>query len=323
MLTSALRASLALLTVFLILALSAAPLGAEALAPSGGTGIVSDVLGEALSWACPVTQGAVTPDASLPSCIPAKITGSLGSGSADYRSTSGTMSKRLFRDGIPSTCAAPKATPALASATATFRYDAYTFTHFDAPACVTVSIVASATCMIHSVTYLNSFNPADVQANYLGDSGNSSSGATRTYSFMVPTSSRFVVVMHEAYGDSGACPYTLAVSGTTGCPHVWGYVFLDANANGLRDPAERAGLPDIQIALTPDVSGVATTIDKGFYLFPSVPPGDYCASAAIGDGYSGTTPTSLCFSVTKNVQVNFGVQQVKVRRVFLPLLLKR
>ena len=186
---------------------------------------------------------------------------------------------------------------------------------------MTLTLTSLASCMIHTVTYMDSYDPADVQANYLGDSGNSASNTTRTHS--VTASGRFVVVVHEAVSNSGACPYTLEVSGTTGCPHIWGSVFLDVNGNGLREPAERAGLPNIRMVLTPDVSGAATTIDKGFYLFPSVPPGNYCASAAIGDGYIRTTPASLCFSVTKNVQANFGVQEAAMRRVFLPLVLKR
>lgn len=319
---------LVLLRLFVLLLIFATPGAAFAAGPpeppSGATP-ANDVLSDPAPQACWIAPDAAAPQGSLPSCIPATIAGSLGSGSSDYRGTSGAMPKRLFRDGVPSTCAAPKSTQNIYGE-GVFRYDAYTFMNYGAQACVTVEFAAPACpVQVWPVTYRGSFNPADVQANYLADSGSSTAQGSpaRTYSFTIPTNVRFVVVVSEVTASSATCPYTLKVTGITGCPQVWGYVFLDANGNGIRDAAEQDGLPNVYVTLTPGVSGAATTVTKGYYLFTSVPPDDYCAVAAIPAGYRSTSPAQVCFNVKNNTVVNFGVQANSLKRVFVPMVMKR
>jgi hypothetical protein len=62
---------------------------------------------------------------------------------------------------------------------------------------------------------LNNHDPANVCANYLADSGLSTSSGSpnsRTYSFQVAANATFVVVVGQA-NISGLCDYTLDVTG--------------------------------------------------------------------------------------------------------------
>ena len=57
------------------------------------------------------------------------------------------------------------------------------------------------------------FNPTNLCENYLGDAGNSTAGATRSYSFNVPANSMFVVTVNEVNASLCGSPYVLTVSG--------------------------------------------------------------------------------------------------------------
>ena len=82
------------------------------------------------------------------------------------------------------------------------NYKTYQFTNNSAaPACVTVTINAALEGQgdIESAAYLNSYNPANLCQNYLGDSGVVGLGTTvpnASYSFTVPANWDLVVVVN-------------------------------------------------------------------------------------------------------------------------------
>src|SRR6185295_14123152 len=103
-----------------------------------------------------------------------------------------TQTGRIVRNGVASSCAVPKAYPGTQDNLPNRRYDSYTFTNTsNAPACVTVNLTSSCGLNIFGVAYLGSYNPANIQQNYLADNG-SSFAATGTFSFNVPAGQTFV-----------------------------------------------------------------------------------------------------------------------------------
>ncbi len=127
-----------------------------------------------------------------------------------------TQSDRLGRDGLPSECAG-KGCPGGGFA-GTKYYKTYQFTNNGAaPACFTVTINAALGGQgdIESAAYLNSYNPANLCQNYLGDSGVVGLGTTvpnASYSFTVPANSNFVVVVNTT-GTTNSSVFNGTVSG--------------------------------------------------------------------------------------------------------------
>lgn len=149
---------------------------------------------------------------------PLVIDGVLGSGSTSWPSTSGTQTGRLNRNGIASTCAAPKTcnpwdtTPGRA-------YDAYTFTNgTGATACVVVDmvVITQTACNLQVNAYLNTYDPTDICVGYLADPGLSSGtppSPVGPFSFDVPANDDLILVVHTTNPGEIGCEYTLTMSG--------------------------------------------------------------------------------------------------------------
>jgi hypothetical protein len=127
-----------------------------------------------------------------------------------------TQSDRLGRDGQPSGCGG-KGCPGGGFA-GTKYYKTYSFRNEGgAPACFTVTINAAlgGPGDIESAAYLNSYNPANLCQNYLGDSGVVGLGTTIpnvSYSFTVPGNSDFVIVVNTT-GTTTSSVFDGTVSG--------------------------------------------------------------------------------------------------------------
>jgi len=146
---------------------------------------------------------------------------------AIYTATSGTQNNRLNRNGIISSCAAPKTTPLLQEAGVGLarRFDSFTLTN-PSPStnCITVTLSSACNAAAGSQLYLAAYNnsgfvPTAIQANYLADRGVTTLG-NQTISFNVPGNANFTLVVHEITSgatNTNACPYTLTISGLT-CP---------------------------------------------------------------------------------------------------------
>lgn len=149
------------------------------------------------------------PVAAPQACPAAVIDGTIGSGSTDHPFVTGNQTSRLFRDSVESTCGTQKPTPNLTDNGTQFKFDAFSFSNTSVLAiCVTVITTAGANNQILTAAYDQSFNPANVQANYLGDAGNSDK--TRAFSFIVPGNHSFVVVQSRV--NNAANPPSLAYS---------------------------------------------------------------------------------------------------------------
>ncbi len=124
--------------------------------------------------------------------------------------------------GAPSTCAVAQACPGQVSDPGPFHYDTYTFTNTSgSTTCITV-LVDGTNCGGGSVglaaaAYLTSFDPNNLCANYLADSGGTAIAGPTTFSFNVPAGASFVVDVEEYQATTGCASYTLSVTGLT-CP---------------------------------------------------------------------------------------------------------
>ena len=127
-----------------------------------------------------------------------------------------TQGDRLGRDGVPSTCSG-KTSPGGGFA-GTKYYKTWTFSNTSgAPRCFTVAINAAlgGAGDIESAGYDQTYDPANLSTNYLGDSGISGLGTSvgsATYSFTVPAGHNFVVVVNTT-GTTTSSQFSGTVSG--------------------------------------------------------------------------------------------------------------
>ncbi len=154
------------------------------------------------------TEVPITISSTLDTTAPAPGTG--------FTASTGLQNLRLNRNGVASTCSAPKA-GAATFGTGTRQYDAYVFTAVTS-GCVTVTLSGTNAINLFSAAYNNAgFDPSSITSNYLADPG--SSAASRTYSFNVTAGQTFTIVVSEVNSGGGiGVGYTLDVSGVVLVP---------------------------------------------------------------------------------------------------------
>lgn len=131
--------------------------------------------------------------------------------------TGQTITGRIFRDGTPSTCAAPETCPAgTPFGAGTFNYFTLPITNTSAATeCITVTVTTNtAGQQMHVVAYSGSFNPANQCQNYLADNGGSSlTGVPATFSFNLNAGATAVLVMYNPINGTASTAFTLNVNG--------------------------------------------------------------------------------------------------------------
>ncbi|MBE7515929.1 MAG: hypothetical protein HS105_04850 [Chloracidobacterium sp.] len=175
------------------------------------------------------SQSALGQYVCQPNGSPVVVTGSITAGDA-------TMSGRINRDGVPSSCTG--GAPTAAPISGTFSYDAYNYTNpTGQDVCVTVEYdmtqCGGTTNNSTQVDAYSSFNPASTNTNVIGKPGFSTVG-TGTLSFRVAAGASFVIVVHGvASAGTGVCSsYTYKLTYRTGCREA-GY---DHTNDGKADP---------------------------------------------------------------------------------------
>lgn len=157
----------------------------------------------------------VPPTANLVNDV-CTFTGSLGGSDATLNAG------RFFRDGVPSTCAAPKAVCPGSFGSGPYYYDTYTMQNLTcASQCVTVTYLANgATGNCFVTAYSGSFNPANLCTNYIADGGSSSlaAGTPVTFSFTLAANQTVVLVVNESNVSEASDSYTMTVTGINCAP---------------------------------------------------------------------------------------------------------
>jgi hypothetical protein len=147
-----------------------------------------------------------TPVLPTPTECPGGITAT-----GSITNTDPTQTGRLGLGDPKSSCVVPKSVSGL-SDSLTRHYDSYTYTNSSGgPECVLVSLTQSCgNNAIQSVAYLGSFDPANIQTNYLADGGGS--GHDFTYSFILAPGQTAVVVVLEVSPNLGCSTYTITIN---------------------------------------------------------------------------------------------------------------
>jgi hypothetical protein len=122
-----------------------------------------------------------------------------------------TQLGRLTRDGVPSDWSAPKPFPGVFNPTTTYHYKTldldiaaleagFTYGGF-----IQIDFDSDATTTFLSA-YLDSYNPLNLAANYLGDpgfSGNAFPGTPQFFQVFVPSAHHLVLVLNETLPNGG------------------------------------------------------------------------------------------------------------------------
>jgi len=146
-----------------------------------------------------------------PSCTPIVITGSIGTGDP-------SQTDRLFRSGIPQTCPATNTCVIDTNDQTPHLYQDYTFTNTTGSTqCVTIDTNTECTTgnrFIFIAAYSGSFDPNNICANWIGDSGNSPN-PDQAFQVDIDPGETFVVVVSQV--NHVNCPsYTLTITGLCG-----------------------------------------------------------------------------------------------------------
>jgi hypothetical protein len=165
------------------------------------------VLTATAAWGGIITSGTVTLDGTE------ALTGSL----------------RLFRDGVPSTIAAPKSFPGTLSCGGTCFYETISVNPapFE-PLRITYEWVSGANANIFLAAYLNSFTAAALSSNYLGDPGLSVVGTSpvpQSFEVLVPSGDSLVLAFSTVSSTSlGTVSYSVENIGNVPEPATFGLI---------------------------------------------------------------------------------------------------
>jgi hypothetical protein len=208
-----------------------------------------------------------------PIAVPAaSINGVIGSGSGGSCEATGNSAVRIFRDAIPSSCAAPKAFPGTFG-TGPYYFDTYQLINATGSTqCVTMSIVAPV--QAHLMVYNGSFDPNAFGTNYLADSGSSSvSGAQQGLTVSVASGQTVVVVVQDPTASRTGNTYTLGYDFLTpGCGPAFNLYFEDDQLRSrvwLNSTSGAWSMDVLAGPLTGNYTGTATlTIINGTIVLP-------------------------------------------------------
>lgn len=123
------------------------------------------------------------------------------------------------------------------------------------------------------------------------------------------------VTVPSGYVSTTTSPVSLALSsnqtvnfGIAPNYTISGNVFLDNNANGVRDSGENA-YTGATITRSGTSTGTTTSNGSGNYTFTNLNAGSYTVAVTIPSGYTNTTPLSVSRTLGPNGTVNFGIVQ--------------
>ncbi len=194
---------------------------------------------------------------------PGRAQSCTGSSTINDSTTTGALPQmgRLTQNGVASSCASAKTFPGVAD-TNQRNAKIYSFVNNNnAPACITVTLNAGS-CTgasgLFSAAYAG-YNPGNISMNYLADIG-ASPNPTRSYSFNVPATSDFQVVVYQVNTNQSCASFTLTASGT-GCPPVSNMLISEFRF-GVDSTAPNADLDEyIELCNNTDAPLTVTTSD--------------------------------------------------------------
>jgi hypothetical protein len=189
------------------------------------------------------------------------VTGVLPANVQDVEISAGTMNQRLDRNRPESTCANPATVPTINTFQAARRFHRYRIaSQRDFDQCVTFQLrTDNAT---HYMVAYSSFDPANIQSNFLGDPGSSTDDdAPVSMSVTLRANTALDLVVHEVEPNSASTNYTLSMDACTRFPffsprNIVVVNLNDAGTGSLRQALSQVELaPNSTISFTPGLSG--------------------------------------------------------------------
>jgi hypothetical protein len=189
------------------------------------------------------------------------VTGALPASVDDVVISAGTMNRRLDRNPPASTCANPAEVPTINSFEAVRRFHRYRITsRRDVDQCVTFQLRVDN--LTHYMVAYSSFDPGNVQSNFLADPGlSASSDAPVNMSLTLRANATIDVVVHEVEPNSPSTNYTLSMDACTRFPffpprNIVVENLNDSGAGSLRQALTQVELaPNSTISFAPNLSG--------------------------------------------------------------------
>ena len=148
----------------------------------------------------------------------------------------------------PRSCTQPPPVPDVADANTQFHYDAYTFRNrSSSTACVSATVLSENhhPDPFQVAVYLGSFDPTDIQKNYLSDEGRQD-GYVYGQTFSVPAMTDFVLVISGAVSDApdpDGSSYRFAVGGCGAAEETGGVDAGGGTVDAGGEPVDAGGEP--------------------------------------------------------------------------------
>lgn len=189
------------------------------------------------------------------------VTGALPTSVQDVEISAGTMSRRLDRQPPASTCANPSTVPAINPTPGPRRFHRFRIaSRRDFDQCVTLQLRSDGAT--HFMVAYSSFDPNNLQSNFLGDPGTSTvADAPAQMSVTLRANTSMDVVVHEVNPESASTNYTFSMDACTRFPffpprHVVVENLNDSGVGSLRQALAQTELaPNSTISFAPGLSG--------------------------------------------------------------------
>ena len=183
---------------------------------------------------------------------------------------------RLLRNGVPSGCGSPKACPTVTTGARLF-YRVHLVTNNGPATCasaVLTDLCRASNLRLHAAAYLNSYDPANPCANYLGDTGNELTAGSASFSFAAPQNAVIaVVVSSPVAGTACVSGYLVQLHGLP-CPPPTLHIEKTVNPDEVRLHWSTA-YPAFDLQRTPNLNGAAPYPFVNVPFTPFVVNGDY------------------------------------------------
>jgi hypothetical protein len=155
------------------------------------------------------------PIGTVPIAINGTLDATANANTAYWTSLTGLQQGRLSRNAIASSCGSLKPFPGLLATTGDRRFDAYSFKTCanSVASCATVNLQGTHAADMLGVSYLGTFNPANIAQNYLADPGSSSGNISWSFP-LAGGVQNFTTVVHEVNpGGATGQAYKLSLTG--------------------------------------------------------------------------------------------------------------
>lgn len=216
-------------------------------------------------------------------CVLAVQGGPIGTPVSPLLSSQGTQVGRLNRFSPAGICGTPESSPGLFAATGDRAFDAYEIHNNTAMAtCVTVDIVDQCTMGNYFMAaYLGTFDPTNIETNYLADPGTS---VSKQFSFTIPALGTVMLVIHELNTAQPCDLYSFT---------VWGLNCADLSVTKVDTPDPTVPNAPLTYTITVANNGADTATDV--VATDTLPSGVTLNSLLSSQGFVGQSAGTVTF----------------------------